>query len=62
LIDNRYSSFKRTVKLGLINEQKAAHIIWCLIYKDWTIEGWKNVIFLDEISVQMGVVQGKQRV
>jgi hypothetical protein len=46
----------------LTNEQKAARLRWCLIYKDWTIEDWKNVIFVDETSIQIGAVQGKQRV
>ena len=62
LIDNGYSSFKRTVKLGLTNEQKAARLRWCLIYEHWTIKDQKNVIFTDETSVQMGSVRGKQRV
>jgi hypothetical protein len=56
LIDNGYGSFKRTVKPGLTNEQKAARLRWCLIYKDWKIEDWKNVIFSDETSVQMATV------
>jgi hypothetical protein len=37
-------------------------LAWCLLYKDWTLEDWKNVIFTDETSVQMGGVRGKRRV
>jgi DDE superfamily endonuclease len=62
LIANGYGSFKRTVKPGLTNEQKAVRLRWCIIYKDWTIEDWKNVIFSDETSVQMAAVRGKRRV
>jgi hypothetical protein len=35
---------------------------WCLKYKDWKLEDWKNVIFIDETSVQLGGVRGKRRV
>jgi hypothetical protein len=62
LIDNRYSSFKRTVKPGLTNNQKTARLRWCMIYKDWKIEDWKNVIFSDKTSVQIAAVRGKRRV
>jgi hypothetical protein len=38
LIGNGYISFKRTVKPGLTNKQKAAQLRQCLIYKNWAIE------------------------
>jgi hypothetical protein len=28
---------------------------WCLQFKNWTLEDWKNVIWTDEISVIVGV-------
>jgi hypothetical protein len=28
----------------------------------WTLEDWKNVIFSDETSVQLGTVRGNQRI
>ena len=62
LTENGYGVFKRTVKPGLTEEQKAARLRWCLIYKDWTIEDWKKVIFSDETSVQLGGVRGRRRV
>jgi hypothetical protein len=62
LKENRYSVFKRTVKPSLTEEQKAAHLQWCLIYKDWTIEDWKKVIFSDETSVQLRGVRSRRRI
>ena len=62
LTENGYSVFKRTVKLGLSNKMKKARLKWCLDYKDWTLEDWKNVIFLDETSVQLGGVRGRRRI
>ncbi len=61
LRENGYGVFKRTVKPGLNDAQKKARLEWCLKYKDWTIEDWKNVIFTDETSVQKGE-RGRKRV
>ena len=62
LIDNNYKSCKQTVKPGLSIDMQKKRLTWCLLYKDWTLEDWKNVIFTDETSVQMGGVRGKRRV
>ena len=62
LTANGYKSCKQTVKPGLTDEMKKKRLEWCLLYKDWTLEDWKNVIFTDETSVQLGGVQGKRRV
>ena len=48
-----YKPSKPTRKPGLTNENKLARLKWCLDYKDWTLEDWKNVIWLDETSVTM---------
>jgi hypothetical protein len=59
---NRYHVYKRTVKPRLNKKQKEARLAWCLLYKDWTLEDWKNVIFTDETSVQKGGVRGRRRI
>jgi hypothetical protein len=41
---------------------KKKRLEWCLLYKDWTLEDWKRVIFIDETSVQLGGIRGKRRV
>jgi hypothetical protein len=57
-----YSVCKQTVKPGLTMDMKKARLAWCLLHEHWTLEDWKNVIFTDETSVQMGGVRGKRRV
>jgi hypothetical protein len=46
-----YACCKLTVKPGLNKEIIEARKAFCEKYKDWTLEDWKNVIFLDETSV-----------
>ncbi len=41
---------------------RKARLRWCLLYKDWTLENWKNVIFTDETSVVLGHRRGGYRV
>jgi transposase len=60
LKENGYSSYKRTVKPGLKDEDKVARLKWCLDHEHWTLEDWKNVIWTDETSVQLGSVRGKK--
>jgi hypothetical protein len=65
LIDEGYGSYKRTVKPGLTIENKKARLKWCLEHSKengWDLERWKNVIWTDETSVQLGGVRGKRRV
>jgi hypothetical protein len=62
LCRNKYFSYKRTVKPGLKLEDKKARLKWCLDYKDWTLEDWKNMIWTDKTSIQLGSVRGKRRV
>jgi hypothetical protein len=62
LKENGYSSFKRTIKPGLKDEDKAARLKWCLEHEHWTLEDWKNVIWTDETSMQLGAVRDKRRV
>jgi transposase len=42
---------KPTRKPGLTKQMREDRLRWCLKYKDWTLEDWKNVIWLDETSV-----------
>ena len=62
LKENGYSSFKKTIKPGLKNEDKLTRLEWCLEHEHWILEDWKNVIWTDETSVQLGAVRGKRRV
>ena len=62
LRQNNNFSYKRTVKLGLKLEDKAARLKWCLEREHWELEDWRNVIWTDETSVQLESVRGKRRV
>lgn len=42
---------KLTQKPGLTKAMKAACLQFCLKHKDWILKDWKNVIWMDEISV-----------
>jgi hypothetical protein len=44
----------------LKNEDKAAQLKWCLDHEHWNLENWKNVIWTNETSVQLGAVKGKK--
>lgn len=57
-----YSQCKLTVKPGLQDLNKKERLAWCLERKDWTLEQWKDIIFSDETSVQLGGVRGRRRV
>jgi hypothetical protein len=46
-----YSQCKLTVKPGLNKLSKKQRLDWCLEYKHWDLEDWKNVIFTDETAV-----------
>src|ERR1700730_17075282 len=56
LRENKYFSYKRTVKPGLKLEDKAARLKWYLEHEHWTLEDWKNMIWTDKTSVQLGSV------
>lgn len=49
-------------KPGLIPQMKQVRYEWALIYKDWTLEDWKNLIWTDETSVVLGHRRGAVRV
>jgi transposase len=57
-----YSQCKLTVKPGLNGFSKKERLDWCLVYENWELEDWKNVIFSDETAVQLGGTRGKRRV
>jgi hypothetical protein len=54
--------YKRIIKPGITLEDKKKRLEWCLAYKDWILEDWKNVIWSDETSVQLGAIRGKRRI
>jgi transposase len=62
LKENGYSSCKRTIKPGLKDDDKERRLKWCLDHEDWTLEDWKNVIWTDETSVQLGGIRGRRRI
>ena len=62
LREHQYFSYKRTVKPGLKLEDKVARLKQCLEHKHWTLEDWKNIIWTDKTSVQLGSVRRKRRV
>jgi hypothetical protein len=57
-----YSQYKLTVKPGLNELNKAERLAWCLEREHWTLDDWKDVIFIDETAVQLGGIRGKRRV
>jgi hypothetical protein len=57
-----YSQCKLTVKPGLNELNKAERLAWCLEREHWTLDDWKDVIFTDETTVQLGGIRGKRRV
>jgi transposase len=57
LKEHGYGVYKRTVKPGLTKEQMKERLAWCLDYKDWTLEDWKNVIWTDETGFRGGCSQ-----
>jgi hypothetical protein len=59
---NGFPPYKRTVKPGVKQEDKARRLDWCRAHENWTLEVWKNVVWTDETSVQLGSVRGKRRV
>jgi hypothetical protein len=46
----------------LTKKMRQERLNWCLAYKDWTLEDWKNVIWLDETSVVLNYRCGSFRV
>jgi hypothetical protein len=46
-----FRKMKPIRKPGLIKKMKIKCLKWCIEYKDWTLEDWKNVIWSDKISV-----------
>jgi hypothetical protein len=47
---------KPTRKPGLTKKMKADRLAWCLEHQHWTLEDFKNVIWSDETSVVLDVV------
>jgi hypothetical protein len=58
---NNIHKVKPTRKLGLTDAMKATRLAFCLKYKDWVLEDWKNVIWTDETSVVLGHRHGRSR-
>jgi hypothetical protein len=53
---------KRTIKLGLKNEDKKKRLAWCWAYRNWTLEDWKRMIWTDETSVQFNGLRNKKKI
>jgi transposase len=53
---------KPTRKPGLTKKMKTERLDWCLAYRHWTLEDWKNVIWSDETSVILLHRRGSYRV
>ena len=62
LKEHGYRVYKRTIKPGLTKKQIKEHLKQCLQYEYWTLEDWKNIIWINETSVQLRGVRGKRRV
>ena len=41
---------------------KAARLAFCLLYKDWTVEDWKRVIWSDETAIVLGHRRGAVKI
>lgn len=57
-----YRKIKSSSKPGLTPEMKETRLAFCLLYKDWTIEDWKRVIWSDETSIVLSHRRGAVRV
>jgi hypothetical protein len=53
-------SYIAAKKPGLSAENIHKRLDWAMKYKDWTIEDWKKVIWLDESSIWVGVNPRRQ--
>ena len=53
---------KSTKKLGLTDIQKAQRYEIALSRKDWGIEEWRKIIFLDEASIIVSAKRGQQNI
>ena len=57
---NNFRSCKFTMKPGLNSAMKEARLQFCLRYRHWTLEDWKNFIWSDETSVMLGSHRGRR--
>jgi hypothetical protein len=55
-----YSQYKLIVKPGLNELNKGERLAWCLEREHWTLDNWKDVIFIDETAIQLGGIRGKR--
>jgi hypothetical protein len=53
---------KPSWKPGPTEDAKSSSLAFAIVYKNWTLEAWQNVIWSDEISVDLGKRQGVVRV
>ena len=57
-----YRKMKPSSKLGLTDDMRKTRLAFCFLYKDWTIEDWKRVIWSDETAVVLGHRRGALRI
>jgi hypothetical protein len=53
-----YKPCKTTKTPGLNEKMRAARLEFCQLYRHWTLEDWKNVIWTDETSVVLNARRG----
>ncbi|KAK0712353.1 hypothetical protein B0T26DRAFT_335583 [Lasiosphaeria miniovina] len=49
------------MKPGLKKAQKMKRLEFVMQVRNWTLEGWKKVVWSDETSVALGATRGKRR-
>jgi hypothetical protein len=54
LLRLNYHRVKPTFKPGLTDRMRAARLAFALEHRDWTLDGWRRVIWTDETSVILG--------
>jgi hypothetical protein len=62
LKNNDFNLMKLTIKPGLTNENKTKRLTWYWRYRDWTLEDWKRVIWMDETNINLNRLRGKKRI
>ena len=57
-----YKKLKMSTKPGLTQQMRKARLRWALNYVNWTLEDWKNIIWINETSVVLRQQRGRRAV
>jgi hypothetical protein len=57
-----FRRLKSTKKLSLTDIQKAQRYEITLSRKDWGIEEWRKIVFLDKVSIIVSAKRGQQNI